>query len=131
MPTTADIRTPYADHVNRGYIQSWNLTYERRLPWDMSISAGYVGTLTTHQIGFYNINASGAGQGTEGQPLYQKWGRTAGTYRFDGYLSSNYHSLQMALNKPFSKGFFLKGAYTFSKAMNRTNDEGWSNVDWN
>jgi hypothetical protein len=131
MPTTADIRTPYADHVNRGYIQSWNLTYERRLPWDMSISAGYVGTLTTHQMGFYNINASGAGEGTDGQPLYQQWGRTAGTYRFDGYLSANYHSLQMALNKPFSKGLFVKAAYTYSKAMNRQNDEGWDTINWN
>ena len=130
MPAEADIRTPYADHVNRGYIQSWNLTYERRLPWDMSVSAGYVGTKTTHQMGFWNINPSSAGTGTEGQPLYQLWGRTAGTYRFDGYASSNYHSLQMALNKPFSKGLFLKAAYTFSKAMNRQDDEGWSNMSW-
>jgi hypothetical protein len=130
VPTTADERTVYPDHVNRAYIQSWNLTYERRLPWDMSISAGYVGTLTTHQMGFWNINASGAGQGQAGQPLYQMWGRTAGTYRFDGYASSNYHSLQMALNKPFSKGFFAKAAYTYSKAMNRQDDEGWTNMMW-
>jgi hypothetical protein len=130
MPTTADIRTPYADEVNRAYIQSWNLTYERRLPWDMSISAGYVGTKTTHQMGFWNINASGAGEGTEGQPLYQAWGRTAGTYRYDGYASANYHSLQTALNKPFSKGLFLKAAYTYSKAMNRQDDEGWANLSW-
>jgi hypothetical protein len=130
MPPTADIRTPYADHVNRAYIQSFNLTYERRLPLDMSISAGYVGTMTTHQMGFWNINASGAGQGTEGQPLYQAWGRTAGTYRYDGYASSNYHSLQMALNKPFSKGLFLKAAYTYSKAMNRQDEEGWANLSW-
>ncbi len=131
LPTTADMRTPYHDHVNRPYIQSWNLTYERRLPWDMSLSAGYVGTKTTHQLGFYNINASGAGQGRAGQPLYQQWGRTAGTYRFDGYLSSNYHSLQVALNKPFSKGLFAKVAYTYSKAMNRQNDDGWVTLDWN
>jgi hypothetical protein len=130
LPTTATMYSPYADHVNRAYIQSWNLTFERRLPWDMSLSAGYVGTKTTHQMGFWNINASGAGQGTEGQPLYQLWGRTASTGRFDGYASSNYHSLQMALNKPFSKGLFAKVAYTYSKAMNRQDDEGWSNMSW-
>jgi hypothetical protein len=131
LPTTADSRTPYADHVNRPYIQSWNLTYERRLPWDMSVSMGYVGTKTTHQLGFYNINASGAGQGRAGQPLYQQWGRTSATYRFDGYLSGNYHSLQVALNKPFSKGLFLKAAYTYSKAMNRVDDDGWTTLNWN
>jgi hypothetical protein len=117
--------------VNRPYIQSWNLTYERRLPWDMSISAGYVGTKTTHQLGFYNINASSAGQGQSGQLLFQRFGRTAFTGRFDGYLSSNYHALQVALNKPFSKGLFMKAAYTWSKAMNRTDDDGWATIDWN
>ena len=131
LPLTAWMGSTYANEVNRGYIQSWNLTYERRLPWDMSVSAGYVGTLTTNQLGFRDINASGAGEGQAGQPLYQQWGRTGTTYRFDGWLDSNYHSLQVALNKPFSKGFFVKAAYTFSKAMNRTDDEGWSNVSWN
>jgi hypothetical protein len=131
LPTSAGMGSTYADHVNRGYIQSWNLTYERRLPWDMSVSAGYVGTKTTHQIGFYDINAAGPGQGQSGRPLVAAFGRTAFTWRFDGWLSSNYHSLQLALNKPFSRGFFLKGAYTWSKAMNRTDDDGWANTDWN
>jgi hypothetical protein len=131
LPTSAGMGSMYSDHVNRGTIQSWNLTYERRLPWDMSVSAGYVGTLTSKQLGFLDINAADVGQGQAGRPLRTKFGRTAFTWRYDGWLEANYHSLQVALNKPFSKGLFLKGAYTFSKAMNRTNDEGWSNVDWN
>jgi len=131
LPTSAGMGSMYADHVYRGTIQSWNLTYERRLPWDMSVSAGYVGTKTEKQLGFLDINAADVGQGQSGRPLRTKFGRTAFTWRYDGWLDANYHSLQVALNKPFSKGFFLKAAYTFSKAMNRTNDEGWSNVDWN
>jgi len=131
LPNNADMRSPYNDHLNRGYIHSWNLTYERRLPWDMSVSVGYVGTQTTHLMGFYNINAAGPGQGQEGQPLFAAFGRPTYTARFDGWQSSNYHSLQTALNKPFSKGFFLKAAYTYSKAMNRQNDDGWDGVDWN
>jgi hypothetical protein len=131
LPGNADMRSPYYDHLNRGYIHSWNLTYERRLPWDMSVSAAYVGTQTTHLMGYYNINAAGPGQGWAGAPLFQAFGRTAYTARFDGWQSSNYHSLQVALNKPFSKGFFIKGAYTYSKAMNRQNDDGWDYVDWN
>jgi outer membrane receptor protein involved in Fe transport len=130
LPPSADMRSPYADHVNRGYIQSWNLTYERRLAWNMSLATSYVGTLTTHQLGFRDINAAGVGQGQAGRPL-AAFHRTAFTGRFDGWLSANYHSLQMALNKPFAKGLFLKGAYTYSKAMNRTDDDGWSTVDWN
>jgi hypothetical protein len=131
LPPTALMASPYRDHVNRGYIQSWNLTYERRLPWDMSLAASYVGTMTTHQMGFLDINAAGAGEGFPGAPLFQRFGRTVATHRFDGWLSSNYHSLQVALNKPFSRGFFIKGAYTWGKAMNRTDDDGWATVQWN
>jgi hypothetical protein len=131
LPTTAAMGSPYRDRVHRGSIQSWNLTHERRLPWDMSLATSYVGTQTTHQLGFRNINAAGAGEGRAGQPLFQRFGRPVPTYRFDGWLSSNYHSLQVALNKPFSRGVFLKAAYTWSKAMNRTDEDGWSTVAWN
>jgi hypothetical protein len=131
LPTSALMGSPYADHLNRGYIQSWNLLYERRLPAHFSLSAGYVGTMTTQMMGLYDINAAGAGEGQAGQPLFRKFGRTEPLWRYDGYLSGNYHSLQVAVNRPFTKGFFVKGAYTWSKAMNRQDDDGWGTVDWN
>ena len=37
---------------------------------------------------------------------------------------ARYHSLQMALNRPFKNGLLLKGAYTLSKAMNEGDDDG-------
>jgi hypothetical protein len=131
LPTSALMGSPYADQINRGYIQSWNLTYERRLPWDMSLATSYVGTQTTHQLGFHNINAAGAGEGWPGAPLFERFGRTTPLLRFNGWLSANYHSLQVSLNKPFSRGFFMQAAYTWSRAMNRTDDDGWSSVMWN
>jgi hypothetical protein len=36
----------------------------------------------------------------------------------------------MALNRPFKGGLLLKGAYTFSKAMNETDDDGWAGLSW-
>jgi hypothetical protein len=131
LPTTADMRSPYADHINRGYIQSWNVTYERRLPWEISLATSYVGTQTTNQLADLDINAAEPGQGRSGQLLFQKFGRTAALNRWDGWLSSNYHALQVALNRPFTKGLFLKGAYTWSRAMNRTDDDGWAGVTYN
>jgi hypothetical protein len=131
LPTTADMRSPYPDHINRGYIQSWNLTYERRLPGHFSVATSYVGTQTTHQLADLNINAAAPGQGQAGQLLFQKFKRTSALNRWDGWLSSNYHALQVAINRPFTKGFFVKGAYTWSKAMNRTDDDGWAGVTYN
>ena len=132
LPATADEASPYSDHLNRGYIQSWNLAYERRLPGHFSLAASYVGTMTTSMMGFYDINAAAAGEGQAGQPLFQTFGRSSAfSKRYDGYLSGNYHALQLALNRPLTKGLFLKGAYTWSKAMNRQDDDGWAQIDWN
>ncbi len=39
---------------------------------------------------------------------------------------SRYHSLRMALNRPFKNGLLLKGAYTFSKALNEADADGWT-----
>jgi hypothetical protein len=35
------------------------------------------------------------------------------------------------VNRSFSKGLMLKGAYTWSKAINMTDDDGWAGVSWN
>jgi hypothetical protein len=132
LPATADEASPYHDHLNRGYIQSWNLSYERRLPGHFSLATSYVGTLTKNMMGFYDINSAAAGQGQAGQPLFQTFGRSSAiSWRYDGYLSGNYHALQLALNRPLTKGLFVKGAYTWSKAMNRQDDDGWATIDWN
>jgi hypothetical protein len=37
----------------------------------------------------------------------------------------------MALNRPFKNGLLLKGAYTFSKALNEADDDGWAGLSWN
>jgi hypothetical protein len=79
----------------------------------------------------YDINAGYPGSGTTGLPYYASFGRTISTQMWDGYLSSNYHSLQVAFNRSFSKGLMLKGAYTFSKAIDYTDDDGWASVGWN
>ena len=57
--------------------------------------------------------------------------RTAETDLWQGYLSANYHSLQVSINRQFSKGLLVKGAYTYSKAINFTDDDGWAGLNWN
>jgi hypothetical protein len=131
IPGTVQMRTMYPDHVNRTYIQSWNLTYERKLPWDIAASISYVGTETTNQLADIEANAAEPGAGNAGRPLAKKFGRTASTLLWDGWLSSNYHGLQVALNRPFTRGLFLKTAYTWSRAMNWTDDQGWAGLRYN
>jgi hypothetical protein len=64
-------------------------------------------------------------------PYNLAYGRTVATNMWDGYLSSNYNSLQIAVNRQFSKGLMIKAAYTYSHAIDYTDDDGWASVGWN
>ena len=55
-------------------------------------------------------------------PTSCDWGRR---------LRSRYHSLQVAVNRPFKHGLLLKGSYTWSKALNEADDDGWVGLTWN
>ena len=66
-----------------------------------------------------------------GGVLVSSFGRTAETDLWQGYLSANYHALQVSVNRQFSKGLLVKGAYTYSKAINFTDDDGWAGLNWN
>jgi hypothetical protein len=133
LPAQALERSVGPGELKRGYIESWNLTVERKLPGNFLVSAAYVGTQTVHQFADINVNASLPGTGQAGQPFNkpQFGNRTAETDLWQGYLSANYHALQVALNRQFSKGLLVKGAYTYSKAIDYTDDDGWASLNWN
>ena len=131
LPPTAQMRTIAGDSVTRGYVQSWNFIVERQLPGNFVTSVGYVGTQTTRSFADWNANAAGPGQGNTGRPFYQAFGRTADTLYWNGFVNGNYHSLQVAINRQFSNGLMLKGAYTWSKAINMTDDDGWVGLTFN
>jgi hypothetical protein len=128
LPPTVDMgpRSAWGGEINRGYIQSWNFTVERKLPADLVVSAGYVGTQTVHQLMDRDINAAAPGTGPAGRPLAATQGRRIAALMWDGSASGNYHGLQIALNRQFRQGLLLKGAYTFSKAINWTDEDGWT-----
>jgi len=130
LPGNVSERSPNS-FIHRGYVQSWNATVERKLPYSIITSVAYVGTHSVHLLADYDINAGSPGSGTTGLPQYAKYGRTIPTQMWDGYLSSEYHSLQVAVNRSFGKGMMLKGAYTWSKAIDYTDDDGWASVGWN
>jgi TonB dependent receptor len=130
LPSNVSERSPWG-YIHRGYVQSWNFTVERKLPENLVASIGYVGTHSVHLLADEDINAGSPGSGTAGLPFAAQFGRTISTQMWDGYLSSNYHSLQVAVNRSFAKGLMLKGAYTYAKAIDYTDDDGWASVGWN
>jgi hypothetical protein len=131
LPPTAQMRTIFGDSIKRGYIQSWNLFVERKMPGEFVTTVGYVGTQTVRSFADWNANAAAPGAGNTGRPFYAPYRRTADTLYWNGFLSANYHSLQVSLNRRLAQGLMLKGAYTYSKAINMTDDDGWAGVMFN
>lgn len=125
---SADVATLAPGQFKRGYVQSWNFFVERRLPGEFLLNVGYVGNHFAHEMNGRNMNPATLGGTSASQPLYTKFGRTAGTYLFQGYLDSHYNGLQVSINRRSYKGLFVQGSYTWSKAIGYTNDNSWENA---
>jgi len=135
IPATAQTAFLPKGSLHQGYIQSWNFTLERQLPGAVVLDVGYVGTGSVRSFANWDQNPGFPGSGNAGRPLVSRFGRTANTNLLDGLVNSSYHSLQTALNRRFSNGLLLKGAYTFSKAINMQDgsgsDAGGTTLGWN
>ncbi|MDW8128944.1 MAG: TonB-dependent receptor [Bryobacterales bacterium] len=133
LPPAVEMGYPVANRtLTRGYIQSWNFIIQRELPGQIVTSIGYVGSGMVNGFAFLDINASQIpGSGNNGRPLFAKFRRTAATREFNGRTRSIYHSLQLSLDRRVARGLFLKGAYTFSTAIDMANYGDWTTFMWN
>jgi hypothetical protein len=110
---------------HEGYIQSYNLAVQRRLPQNFALDVAYVGNKGTRVSQQYNANAGMVlGAGREGRPLWSRFGRDADTNISFLGVSTNYNSLQAKLDRRFSGGFQLTTAYTWSKSIDYSQDNG-------
>jgi len=123
-PANVDVGTLGPGQFHRGYVESWNLFVERKLPQDFLLSVGYVANHYVHEFNGRDLNASAIGAP---EPSFGGIQRGGGTYQFQGYLDSHYNSLQVSLNHRSAHGLFVQAAYTYSKAMGYVNDNTWEN----
>jgi hypothetical protein len=108
-------------------IHQFNIQYQRQLTNDTALSVGYVGTRGRKLILYYNLNgrvvepgtAVACPNGVTTSPCYGNGGRA--NVRDDNGRSQ-YDSLQIQLERRFSKGWQYRAAYTFSKT--KDNGEG-------
>src|SRR5439155_10619164 len=123
--------TPEPGNVDRGYVQTWNVAFERRIPLDATIDIAYVGAKGTGGYAALDINARTVlGGGKRSRP-FASLGRVIAVNSWGQRLKTKYNSLQVSLNKPFTHGLLFKGAYTLSKAMNESNDDGRATLNFN
>jgi len=118
-------------NMKDSYIQQWNFNVQRRLPLNVVLDLGYVGSKGTNLIVTYDdLN----------RPLQLVDPRTPGLPSLDArrpnqtYLrsvtadksvgNSIYHSLQVKAERRLRPGFTFLTAYTFSKSLSGPADIG-------
>jgi hypothetical protein len=101
----------------RGYIQSWNFTLQKRLRGGFVAQAGYVATRQINQAGFRELNYAPINGGNTGRILAARFGRTAETRLVTPIGNSRYDSLQTSLERRFAAGYQLGISYTWSKSL--------------
>lgn len=103
--------------LQRGYIQSWNLTLQRTLFAGWVGEAGYVATRQVRQLGYRELNWARIGGGNAGRQLFQLFGRSADTREVSPIGGSHYDSLQARMQRRFFRGYSFTASYTFGKTI--------------
>jgi hypothetical protein len=131
LPNTVGVATPEPGNIDRGRVQTWNVAFERRLPFDTSVDVAYVGAKGTGGYAWVDLNLPTTyGGGAASRPYFISHGRQLAIDSWGQRLDTRYDSLQIALNKPFTGGLLFKGAYTLSKAMNEADNDGRVGLTW-
>jgi hypothetical protein len=131
-------------------VYAFNFGVQAKLPYSLVLDTAYVGTTSSHLVEKINLNAVPYGAAFLTQNLdptkpanpaipgnsslpadflrpYPGYG-TITQYRNAG--SSNFHSLQVSLNRRYAKGLFLGVAYTYGKSLGiTTNDTDFIRID--
>lgn len=131
-------------------VYAFNFGIQAKLPYSLVLDTAYVGTTASHLVEKINLNA--VPYGAAFLPQNQDPTKTTPPsipganslprdflrpfigygdivqYRNAG--SSNFHSLQVSLNRRYAKGLFLGVAYTYGKALGiTTNDTDFIRID--
>ena len=71
LPNAAGMVTPEVGNVDRGMVQTWNVAFERRLPWDTSVDVAYVGARGDGGYAWVDVNLPTTyGGGAQSRPYF-------------------------------------------------------------
>ena len=102
-----DLRNPYTER--------WSLGFQRELPSKLLLDVSYVGTAAHKLFTSSDVNP----RQLNGQRLFPNFGIRR-IRASEG--NSIYHALQAVVDRRFSQGFEIKGAYTFSRAIDSSSE---------
>jgi len=121
--------TTFPTVFHRGYIESWNATFQRDLGAGINVQTGYVGSRAIRQTVIQNLNAGGPGGGNAGRLLFPAFGRTADIRYFVPFNTAKYNGWLSSVTRRFG-GSMIGLSYTLSRAIGYGDDTD-SGLTWN
>ena len=104
--------------LKEGILHSWNVAFQRELPWGFTGEVAYVGNRGQDIIARIDLNAGyQLGADNAGRPLFVQFGRTASTTSTIP-VKSTYNSMQVKLDRKFRNGFLMTNSYTLGRGYN-------------
>ena len=111
-------------HIRDGYLQTWTMSVERKLPGGFLLTTAYIGSKGTHLDKREDFNRPKTppppgipGTIYSGDPQLLKPFPNWGDVIFlEGRGTSEYEALQVSARKPFSQRFSTLVSYSYSKA---------------
>jgi hypothetical protein len=109
-----------------GYMQQWNLSVQRETVQGIVVTGAYVGSKGTRLPVQRNINpaifnSTATTANIDARRIYAPAFGNIASYESGGF--STYHSMQLSLNKRFSRGYTLLANYTWSKSIDNVSTD--------
>lgn len=109
--------------LKEGILHSYNVAFQRELPWGFTGEIAYVGNRGQDIIARIDLNAGRTlGADNAGRPLFAQFGRTASTTSTTP-VKSQYHSLQVKVDRKFRNGLLMTNSYTLGRGYNYYNGD--------
>ncbi len=122
IPATGTLLNALYDYIpsglHEGTLQSWNVAYQRQLPWNLTAEAAYIGNRGVDLVMDVDKNAALIeGIGNPGRPQFAAFKRTGTTRTRTNDGKSQYNALQVKVDRRFKDGILISNSYTLAKAL--------------
>ncbi|HXW08139.1 MAG TPA: TonB-dependent receptor [Vicinamibacterales bacterium] len=129
VPVTGSLQNATLDVIptdlREGTLHSWNVAFQRQLPYGLTADLAYVGNKGVNLVMDVNTNASLVyGSGNAGRPQFAPFNRTGTSRTRTNENKSDYHSLQVKVDRRFQNGFMVTNTYTLGRARDLANENG-------
>ena len=117
---TLDVISP---DLREGTLHSWNVAYQRELPYGLTADIAYVGNRGVDLVMDVDANAGLVyGAGNNGRPQFARFNRTGNTRTRTNLGKSEYNALQVKVDRRFRNGFLVTNSYTLSRSKDYVNE---------